>query len=220
MKLTENWQVKHVNYHSKKKAKLWLTVRIEDVNSYNPAIESNNHYIAMVEFNGKNEPVILWDNYARRRDKHDMEQMRDTVNSYLLINNNNPHAAYNGYIKDHLLSGKVLPYYVNGIKDFIAVSKDNKNNTYLQTVKRIEKKRNIDQEKQELLDSLTEEFYKDKILPAYKKLDVKEYQNTRMAIVGLWYAIVEKSINYINNSELGYIQEFLRNNNLMEINTN
>jgi len=63
MKLTENWQVKHVNYHSKKKAKLWLTVRIEDVNSYNPAIESNNHYIAMVEFNGKNEPVILWDNY-------------------------------------------------------------------------------------------------------------------------------------------------------------
>ena len=155
-----------------------------------------------------------------RRDKHEMEQMRDTVNSYLLINSNNPHAAYNLLIKDHLLSGKSLPYYINGIKDFIAVSKDNKNNTYLRTVKRIEVKRNIDQEKQELLDSLTEEFYKDKILPAYKKLDVKEYQNTRMAIVGLWYAIVEKSINYINNSELGYIQEFLRNNNLMEINTN
>ena len=121
-------------------------------------------------------------------------------------------------IKDHLLSGKSLPYYVNGIKDFIAVSKDKNNNTYLQTIKRIEKKRNIDQEKQELLDSLTEEFYKEKILPAYKKLDEKKYQNTRMAIVGLWYAIVEKSINYINNSELGYIQEFLRNNNLMEVN--
>ncbi|HBY20011.1 MAG TPA: hypothetical protein DEG71_03215 [Clostridiales bacterium] len=157
---------------------------------------------------------------AKRRDKYDMEQMRDTVNSYLLINNNNPHAAYNGYIKDHLLSGKLLPHYVNGLKDFIAVSKDNKHNTYLQTVKRIEAKRNIDQEKQELLDSLTEEFYKDKILPAYKKLDVKEYQNTRMAIVGLWYAIVEKNINYINNSELGYIQEFLRNNNLIEVNAN
>jgi len=41
-----------------------------------------------------------------------------------------------------------------------------------------------------------------------------------MAIVGLWYAIVEKSIQYINNSELGYIQEFLRNNNLLEVNTN
>ena len=155
---------------------------------------------------------------AKRRDKHDMEQMRDTVNSYLLLNNNNPHAAYNLLIKDHLLSGKSLPYYVNGIKDFIAVSKDKNNNTYLQTIKRIEKKRNIDQEKQELLDSLTEEFYKEKILPAYKKLDEKKYQNTRMAIVGLWYAIVEKSINYINNSELGYIQEFLRNNNLMEVN--
>jgi len=157
---------------------------------------------------------------ARRRDKHDMELMRDTVNSYLLINGNNPHAAYNGYIKDHLLSGKVLPYYVNGIKDFIAVSKDNKNNTYLQTMEQIETKRNINQEKQELLDSLTEEDYKSKIMPIFKKLDVKEYQNTRMAIVGLWYAIVEKSIQYINNSELGYIQEFLRDNNLMEVNTN
>ena len=82
-----------------------------------------------------------------RRDKHDMEQMRDTVNYYLLINSNNPHSAY-------------------------------------------------------------------------KKLDVKQYQNTRMAIVGLWYAIVEKSIQYINNSELGYIQEFLRNNNILEVNTN
>ena len=59
---------------------------------------------------------------VRRRDKHDMEQMRDTVNSYLLLNNNNPHAAYNEYIKNHLLSGKLLPHYVNGLKDFIAVS--------------------------------------------------------------------------------------------------
>ena len=84
---------------------------------------------------------------AKRRDKHDMEQMRDTVNSYLLLNDNNPHAAYNGLIKDHLLSGKNLPYYVNGLKDFIAVSKDSKNNTYLQTMERIETKKNIDQEK-------------------------------------------------------------------------
>jgi len=155
-----------------------------------------------------------------RRDKRDMEQMRDTVNSYLLLNNNNPHAAYNLLIKDYLLSGKCLPYYISGLKDFIAVSKDNKNNTYLQAVERIERKRNIDQEKQEIIDNITEEFYKDKILPAYKKLDVKEYQNTRMAIVGLWYAIVYKDIKCINNSELGYIQEFLRNNNLMEVNVN
>ena len=153
-----------------------------------------------------------------RRDKRDMEQMRDTVNSYLLLNNNNPHAAYNLLIKDHLLSGKSLPYYINGIKDFITVSKDKNNNTYLQTVERIEKKRNIDQEKQEILNSITEEIYISKVLPEYKKLDIKLYQNTRMAIIGLWYAIVEKSINYINNSELDYIQEFLRNNNLMEVN--
>jgi len=150
-----------------------------------------------------------------RRDKHDMELMRDTANSYLLLNNNNYHAAWNEYIKDHLLAGKIMPYYIKGLKDFITVSKDNKNNTYLQAVERIETKRNIDQEKQEIIDNITEDYYKDVILPVYKKLDEKKYQNTRMAIVGLWYAINQKDIKYINNNELRYIQEFIRENNLL-----
>ena len=152
---------------------------------------------------------------VRRRNNQDMEQMRDTVNSYLLLNNNNPHTAWNEYIKDHLLAGKIMPYYIKGLKDFITVSKDNKNNTYLQAVERIETKRNIDQEKQEIIDNITEDYYKDVILPVYKKLDEKKYQNTRMAIVGLWYAINQKDIKYINNNELRYIQEFIRENNLL-----
>jgi len=152
---------------------------------------------------------------ARRRDKHDMELMRDTANSYLLLNNNNPRTAWNEYIKDHLLSGKIMPYYIKGLKDFITVSKDRKNNTYLQTVERIETKRNIDQEKQELLDSLTEEFYINTIMPAYKKLDEKKDQKTRMAIVGLWWVINQKSIKYIDNLEFEFIKGFLRNNNLL-----
>jgi len=152
---------------------------------------------------------------VRRRNNQDMEQMRDTVNSYLLLNNNNPHTAWNEYIKDHLLSGKTLPYYIKGLKDFITVSKDNKNNTYLQAVERIETKRNIDQEKQELLDSLSEEFYINTIMPAYKKLDEKKDQKTRMAIVGLWWAINQKDIKYIDNLEFEFIKGFLRENNLL-----
>jgi len=152
---------------------------------------------------------------AKRRYKQDMNNMRNVVDSYLLFNNNNPHAAYNQYIKDHLLSGKTLPYFINGIKDFVNVSRDKSNNTYLQTMKRIETKKNINQEKQELLNSLSEEYYIEKIMPAYKKLDVKKYQNTRMAIVGLWYAISQKSISYINNQEFMYVKEFLKENDLM-----
>jgi len=152
---------------------------------------------------------------ARRRNNQDMELMRDTVNSYLLLNNNNPHAAWNEYIKDHLLSGKTISYYIKGLKDFITVSKDNKNNTYLQTVERIEKRKSIDQEKQELLDSLTEEFYINTIMPEYKKLDEKKDRNTRMAIVGLWWAINQKDIKCIDNLEFEFIKGFLRNNNLL-----
>jgi hypothetical protein len=54
-----------------------------------------------------------------RRTKKEMEQMESDVRYYLTYNNYDGHKAYDNYIKDHLMSGKSLPYYINGIKDFL-----------------------------------------------------------------------------------------------------
>lgn len=57
-----------------------------------------------------------------RRTKSEMRQAAELCQSYLLVTNNNPYKAYDQYIKDYLLYGKILPYYISGIKDFIKAS--------------------------------------------------------------------------------------------------
>ena len=57
-----------------------------------------------------------------RRTKKEMQQMESDVRYYLVYNSNDPHKAYDNFIKDYLLSGHSLPYYINGIKDFIKIA--------------------------------------------------------------------------------------------------
>jgi hypothetical protein len=54
-----------------------------------------------------------------RRTKNDMQRMESDVRYYLTYNNLDGHKAYDNYIKDHLLSGRSFPHYINGIKDFL-----------------------------------------------------------------------------------------------------
>lgn len=54
-----------------------------------------------------------------RRSKRDMELMKLDVRYYLLQTNNNYHKAYDLFVKDYLTRGKMLPYYIKGIKDFL-----------------------------------------------------------------------------------------------------
>jgi hypothetical protein len=59
-----------------------------------------------------------------RRTKREMELMKGDVTYYLLQTNNEPHKAYDLFIKEHLESGEWLPYYIKGNKDFIQVSQE------------------------------------------------------------------------------------------------
>lgn len=59
-----------------------------------------------------------------RRTKQEMEQMRLDVRYYLYQTNNNPHAAFDLMIKEHLHSGQSMPFYIKSIKDFIKVSQE------------------------------------------------------------------------------------------------
>lgn len=56
---------------------------------------------------------------AMRRTKKEMEQMESDVRYYLTYNRLDAHKAYDNYIKDYLLSGQRMPYYINGLKDFL-----------------------------------------------------------------------------------------------------
>ena len=61
------------------------------------------------------------------------------INEFLVKTDNNPHKAYDEYIKYHLLSGIIFPSDVTGIKDFIIASDPEQN----KPKKYISKKRKI-----------------------------------------------------------------------------
>jgi hypothetical protein len=59
-----------------------------------------------------------------RRTKREMEYMKDDCRYYLLQTNNDPQKAHELMVKEHLQSGKMIPYYIKGVKDFIQVSQE------------------------------------------------------------------------------------------------
>lgn len=59
-----------------------------------------------------------------RRTKEEMFKMKNDVTYYLLQTRLDPHKAHELMIKEYLTSGKNIPYYIKGVKDFINVSHD------------------------------------------------------------------------------------------------
>lgn len=59
----------------------------------------------------------------KRRTKKEMELVNEECRHFLMYNKLDAHKAYNAYIKNYLESGISLPYYIEGIKDFLKVSK-------------------------------------------------------------------------------------------------
>ncbi|STO12828.1 Uncharacterised protein [[Flavobacterium] thermophilum] len=59
-----------------------------------------------------------------RRNKLQMKWMREEVTEYLLKTNNDPHAAWDLFIKRHLQAGIEIPEWIHGKKDFVKVSKE------------------------------------------------------------------------------------------------
>lgn len=60
----------------------------------------------------------------RRRTKLEMNWMRTDVTEWLLKSGNNPHKAWDAYIKYHLENKMLMDHYIRGIKDFNAVSEE------------------------------------------------------------------------------------------------
>jgi len=109
-----------------------------------------------------------------RRTKQQLEAASRLIKLYLADTDNDPHNAYNEYIKFYLVSGQQLPGYIKGLKDFIKVSKDyQKEYEYIQ--QREQQKQDnkvLESDYAEKIKGLTKEGDYQKVKNAYNKAQV------------------------------------------------
>ena len=149
----------------------------------------------------------------KRRNKEEIQQMRELVNSYLLSNGNDPHKAYDDYIKYFLTNNIMLPYYVKGLEDFVNLSKDKKHNDLLlmQAVKEekeLEEARNENKIKFEnLLINLT--FEEVKKIWNNKKEVINSNEKQSLTYLYISKAQNEFDIKELSNSDVRNLRNIL-----------
>lgn len=122
-----------------------------------------------------------------RRTKRDMESMQLECRYYLLQSNNDPHKAYDNFIKYHLENKIILPYYIKGIKDFIKVSQ--------QVAIELNRKEQMKQsdrerteEKEEIINYILN-LSKDDIKAIYKQYKDKVSHSDKLVIHDVYFTI-------------------------------
>ena len=115
----------------------------------------------------------------KRRTKKEMLLVEDECRHFLMFNSLDAHKAYNAYIKNYLESGISLPYYVEGIKDFIKFAKVMKEE---QEQKERSKQREQEQKEQSqvTIDKILNLSY-DEVITAYRQ--AKEGTNDKHKMV-------------------------------------
>ena len=93
--------------------------------------------------------------------------MNTLVNEFLAENRNDPHKAYDEYIKHHLLCGMPIPTDITGLKDFIKQSEPEvKKKKQRKSIKKIENMdaKNIIREIKESIESYNDsmKWYKER----------------------------------------------------------
>ncbi|ALS22267.1 hypothetical protein [Paenibacillus naphthalenovorans] len=136
-----------------------------------------------------------------RRTKRDIENMRHECTMYLLQYKLDPHKAFEAMVKDCLISGQSIPYYIKGIKDFIRVSEELK-----VKLSRTEKEEEKEQKENPIdkLKKITPEQYKAEIMPIFKQQTDKEI---KISLVNLWQCIDGNCFKSITNQDIRYYQE-------------
>jgi len=138
---------------------------------------------------------------TKRRTKQDMAKAANTCRLYLL-SDNNPHHAYDQYIKDHLLSGRSFPYYIQGIKDFITASKLLESDIMAIKAER-ERSKNQGNEKQTELEKI-KSLSIEQVLKAYKQAE----GNQKLELCSLSMMVYRQDFVGLNQSEIRTAKEF------------
>jgi hypothetical protein len=133
-----------------------------------------------------------------KRNAKEIEQAQEIVSEYLQETNNNPHEAYNKYIKYYLESGKSLPTFIEGIKDFIRWSKpeQNKSKIHRPTKQKESIKMNAEDILEHIKQSIT--LYENCIKECKSKEDKRSYWTSLQAykimyckIIGIEYICID-----------------------------
>ena len=134
-----------------------------------------------------------------RRTKAELEAASRLIKLYLADTKNNPHNAYNEYIKFYLLSGQQLPGYIKGLKDFCKISKEYQ--------KEYEYRQQLEQRKQD--NKVLELDYIEKIKGLSKEQDyikIKNVYNKAQANTGK-HALCELML-LLHRKSLGNMEEY------------
>jgi hypothetical protein len=138
-----------------------------------------------------------------KRNKLAMQWMREDVTEYLQRTNNDPHKAWDLFIKEHLEANKPLPNWIKGKKDFVKVANE------LQTeIERQQREKEFKQQQKTQKESILQELKQlniEQIKALWK--NHKEQCTTNEKIIlsdivnfvylGEWNSIDDKHINLI-----------------------
>jgi hypothetical protein len=133
----------------------------------------------------------------QRRTQTEMQYAWDEAYYFLIQNNNDPQKAYNAMIKDYLVRGKPIPYYIKGIKDFIKVSND------------IKQAQIIKQQQEEEKENIEIKLRQISINQWYKYWDkYKSHSNKdiRIALVNFRHALEDNDFKMIDNQDIFWLK--------------
>lgn len=146
-----------------------------------------------------------------RRTKSDIQRMESDVRYYLMYNSLDGHKAYDNYIKDHLLSGQPLPYYIKGIKDFLKYESIMKVEQEQREQQKIREREEKEQRKStiEQIQAIPVENF----ITAYKQAKETGTENHKMALCDM--AMLQKAGELKEKFITGYYIDVCKQYNLI-----
>jgi hypothetical protein len=136
-----------------------------------------------------------------RRNKLQMKWMREEVTEYLLKTNNDPHAAWDLFVKRHLQAGIEIPEWIHDKKDFVKVSKELEQIGFIKS--EIEQRETQRKQAMDALKSMTE-----KEIKALWRFRDQVTPNEKLMLVDLIHLAYAKDWKYIENKHLDLIIKY------------
>lgn len=141
---------------------------------------------------------------AKRRTKMEMLWMKKEVKQWLIRNGNDPHKAWDDYVKYHLTNNLSMDYYIKGLKDFINVSADLADQMTKEKIKK-EYKEKMEQKKERLINEL-KEMPKDAAVKLWKTNKNKLSNKDKITLVDIVNMVIAQDYN-IDQRHLNLLQK-------------